>query len=131
VKTLVCRLISRKPSPLDVVYIGDIAELVTFPSKVRRRFDIHDRIENGSLCELGRSIPESDPSPESKTLILYAAAGLHEVALIRLWQENGAKLAQRTSQVISSCNSGKQLKTSTEPGTSGIPAESSGTFSGL
>jgi hypothetical protein len=43
---------------------------------VRRRFDIHDRIENGSLCELGRSIPEGDPSPESKTLILYATGGL-------------------------------------------------------
>src|SRR6202022_3095359 len=35
-----------------------------------------DRIEEGRLAELGRSIPENAPSGESDTLIVYATAGL-------------------------------------------------------
>jgi hypothetical protein len=80
VKTLVCRFIPTDTSYLEVVCIGDIADLVSLPSNVRQRVDIHDRIENGRLYELDRGIPDV-PSSESNTLILYATAGL-----VSIWE---------------------------------------------
>jgi hypothetical protein len=80
VKTLVCRFIPTDTSYLEVVCIGNIADLVSLPSNVRRRVDIHDRIESGRLYELDRSIPDA-PSSESNTLIIYATAGL-----VSIWE---------------------------------------------
>ena len=80
VRTLVCRFIPTDTSYVEMVCIGDIANLVSLPSNVRRRVDIHDRIENGRLYELDRGIPDV-PSSESNTLILYATAGL-----VSIWE---------------------------------------------
>jgi len=40
VKTLISRLISTNTSSLEIVHIGDIADLVDLPSNVSRRFDV-------------------------------------------------------------------------------------------
>jgi hypothetical protein len=75
-RDLVYRLISAKTNVIEIVCIGDIADHVLPPWNVTRRFDIHDRIENGRMHELAVGIPERAPSPRSTTLILYAMASV-------------------------------------------------------
>ena len=99
VRALVANIIAEKGNPVDVLCVGDIADYVAPPPNQKAAFAIDDRIEEGRLRSLSRTIAEERPGAKSSALIVYATAGILSI-WERLEEDLDLCLARGYRQII-------------------------------